>query len=109
MSNFRYRLREAVKVLTLHPGSIKYRLHAAIVEHLLLANFPEDLQIPGCFRQKHRGIIDKVTTRIWGAGLEGDRVRATLHGKHGRTLSGIASEIRDLHEGFEEYLSSLPK
>lgn len=35
-----------------------------------------------------------------------DRVRATLHGKHGKTLSKIATEIFTLHSQFEEYLTT---
>lgn len=81
-------------------------MEAAILKHLLLANLPDCPEIPQYFRDKHRAIIDRVTARTWGPGLEGDRVRATLHGKHGKTLSKLASEILELHDEFEEYLST---
>jgi len=106
MSNFRCRIRDAAKVLATHPGEIKYRLHSAIIDELLLADVPETEDIPSYFREGLKVILSKVSTRSWSKNSQGDRVRATLHGKHGKTLSKIANEIWVLHNEYEEYLSS---
>lgn len=106
MSNFRLRLRNAAQILCSHPGEIKFRLQEAITTELILANFPEDTEVPEYFRAKLRAIINEVSTKGWGNGVEGDHVRATLHGKHSKTLAKVATEIFELFNDFEYYLSS---
>ena len=106
MSNFRSRVRSAVRILATSPEHIKYRLQKAILDQLIWANVPEEKKIPLFFRKKHRKIINQVTVRSWSSSTEGDMVRATLHGKHGRTLTKIASEIWELYNEYEDYLST---
>lgn len=106
MSNFRCRLRDAVRILATDSGEIKYRLQSAISNELLLANVPEQENLPGYFRTSLDAIITMTSRRSWSEFAEGDRIRATLHGKHGRTLSKIAVQILDLHREYEEFLAS---
>ena len=106
MSNFRYRLREATKILATHPGEIKYRIASACLDHLVLANLVPDEEIPVYFRDKLDAFLKSISTKKWAEHLEGDRIRATLHGTRGKTLSKIANEIWVLYNEFEEYLHS---
>lgn len=106
MSNFRYRLREATKILATHPGELKYRIASASTEQLVLANLTPDNEIPIYFRDKLDSFLESISTKTWAENLEGDRIRATLHGKHSKTLSKIANEIWVLHNEFEGYLHS---
>ncbi len=104
MSNFRYRLREATKTLATHPGDLKYRIMSACTNHLVLANLAPDSSIPVYFRDKLDVFLESISTKKWGENMEGDRISATLHGKHSKTLSKIANEIWVLHNEFENYL-----
>ena len=106
MSNFHYRLGEATKILATHPGDIKYRIASACTEHLILANIVPDNNIPVYFRDKLDDFLESVSTKTWAENMEGDRIRATLHRKHSKTLVKIATEIWDLYKDFEAYLHS---
>ncbi|MDE1465989.1 hypothetical protein [Spartinivicinus poritis] len=103
MSNFRHRLRLAVEELVTHQEKIKYRLESSIGQ-LILANVPEDNEVPNYFREKHAKIIKKVTTcKKSGNDI---KVRDFLHGKRGSTLSKIALEIWKLYLEYEDYLTN---
>lgn len=106
MSNFRCRLRDAAKILAINPGEIKYRLQSAISDQLILANVPEENELPSYFTDSLDTIILMTSKRSWSEYSEGDRIRATLHGKHGSTLSKIAEKIWNLHTEYEEFLAS---
>lgn len=106
MSNFRYRLREATKILATHPGELKYRIASACTNHLLLANLVPDNNIPVYFRDKLDVFLESISTKTWADNLDGDRINATLHGKHSKTLTKIATEIWVLYNEFEGYLHS---
>lgn len=106
MGNFRSRLRDATKILATHPEKIKYRLQKAILDELLLADVAESENIPNYFRDDLRQFIDEVSSKQWTPDVNCDRVRATLHGKHGKTLSKLALRIWKLHHEYEEYLAS---
>tara|TARA_B100002003_G_C14039663_1_gene501019 strand:+ start:404 stop:736 length:333 start_codon:yes stop_codon:yes gene_type:complete len=101
--NFKCRLADAVTELTISRDTIKYRLQKAILNHLLLANVPECDEFPIYFRNNLKDIISKVTAKNRNGN---DAIRATLEGKHGKTLSLIALSILQLHREYEEYLSS---
>ena len=106
MSNFRCRLRDAARILATDSGEIKYRLQSAISDQLILANIPEKEDLPSYFKESLDAIITMTSLRSWSEHSEDDRIRATLHGKHGRTLSKIAEKIWDLHREYEEFLAS---
>jgi len=106
MSNFRYRLREATKILATHPGEIKYRIALACTDHLVLANLVPDKDIPIYFRDKLDAFLKSISSKKWIENIEGDQIRETLHGKHGKTLSIIANDIWVLYNEFEEFLHS---
>jgi len=103
LGNFRCRLADSVTELTTNTEKIKYRLESAILNHLLLANSPECDEIPAYFRLKHGDIISQVSDKTRNGQ---DGVRASIEGKHGKTLSKIASEILKLYRDFEEYLNN---
>jgi len=90
-----------VTELTTNPEKIKYRLQNAIINHLLLANVPICEEIPEHFRMKHQEIIAKVSTKTRNGQ---DGVRASLEGKHGKTLASLASDVLKLHRDVEEYM-----
>ena len=99
--NFRCRLRDSARILATGEDKIKYRLEKALLDQFLLANMVENNDIPEYFQRKHKEIVAKCTAKNSdGIG----KVKATLHGKHGKTLSKIASDIFDLHRQYEEYL-----
>lgn len=106
MSNFRYRLREATKILATHPGKLKYRIVSACTEHLVLANLVPDDKIPIYFRDKLDTFLESISTKKWADNMEFDQIHATLHGKHSETLTKIANEIWTLYNDFEGYLHS---
>lgn len=102
IGNFRCRLADSVTELTTNPEKIKYRLEKAILDHLLLANVPDCEEIPQYFRDQHKEIIALVSTKTrFGQ----DGVRASLEGRHSKTLSKIAYKILKLHRDFEEYIN----
>lgn len=103
IGNFKCRLADAVTELTISPERIKYRLQNAILNHLLLANVPVCYEVPEYFRSELESILLKVSTKNRGGR---DAVRASLDGKHGKTLSLIAMNILQLHRDYEEYLRS---
>ncbi len=82
---------------------MKNRLSLAVINELLFANFPDDPDIPKYFREKQAGILKELSTRTWGAGLEGDRVRATIHRMRFKTAASYAYCIWQLYNEFEEY------
>ena len=102
-SNFRIRLFDAVTELATSPESIKFRLQNAILNHLILANTPECHEVPIYFREFHKAILDQVSTKSRNGQ---DTVRASLEGRHGKTLKRIATQILTLHREYEEYLNS---
>lgn len=114
MSNFRYRLREAVKILATGKDDVKVRIYCAVTEHLALSALGIDAgdDVPIYFRDKVNGILDKLTEKTWDdvtkikTGIKGDRLRATLHGKHRITVSKFAAEIWTLYHEYEDYLRS---
>lgn len=73
---------------------------------LAFANFPEDPDTPDYFRAKHAAILAELSTKTWGPGLEGDRVRATIHPMRFKTASAFAAWIWDLYNEFEEFQHS---
>jgi hypothetical protein len=103
MSNFRVRLRTATEILATGEGDVKNRLGLAITNELMLANFPDDPNIPQYFRDKQAQILKDLSTRTWRAGLEGDRVRATIHPMRFKTAASFARRIWQLYNQFEEY------
>jgi len=103
IGNFRCRLADSVTELTTNPEKIKCRLENAILNHLLLANVTDCEEIPQYFRDQHRGIITQVSTKT-RCGQNG--VRASLEGRHGKTLAKLATEILKLHRDFEEYINN---
>ncbi len=70
MSNFRYRLREATKILATHPAELKYRIRIACTEHLMLANLVEDDKIPIYFRKKLDNFIKSVSSKKWADNID---------------------------------------
>lgn len=103
MSNFRVRLRNATAILATGGDDVKDRLGLAIVNELLLANVPDDPGIPQYFRTKHAEIIEELSVRTWRPGVEGDRVRATIHPMRFQTAASFAHRIWTLYNEFEEY------
>ena len=103
MSNFQYRLREATKILATSPAELKYRIRIACTDHLVFANLVEDDEIPIYFRKKLDNFLKSVSSKKWADNIDADRISATLHGKHGKTLSKIANEIWILYNEFETY------
>ncbi|EOX1578233.1 hypothetical protein ACPD0P_003537, partial [Vibrio cholerae] len=106
VSNFRVRLRESVRILCTNEAELKYRLKLAICDELLLANVPEDMNVPLYFREQHQCIIDIVTGKTRSIDITSDRVGVTIYRRHGKTLSKWASMILQLHQEYEEYLIS---
>lgn len=106
MSNFRHRLREATAILATCETDVKNRLGLAVTDHLIFANFPEDPSVPEYFREKHSEILRELTTRTWGPGLEGDRVRATIHRMRFKTAAGFAQRVWQLFNEYEEFAHS---
>ena len=106
MSNFRVRLREAVKILCINELDLKGRLKLAVCDQLLLANVPEETEVPLYFRNQHKIIITTVTEKTWSKDITYDRVGATIYRKRRKTLSNWASMILQLHQEYEEYLVS---
>lgn len=103
MSDFGYRLRAATEVLATGENDVKNRLGLAVTNELLFANFPDDPGIPKYFRDKQAQILEELSTKTWGSGLEGDRVRATIHRMRFKTASSYARRIWDLYNEFQEY------
>jgi predicted choloylglycine hydrolase len=101
--NFRTRLFDAVTELATSSASIRFRLQNAILNHLILANTPECYEVPSYFREFHKAILDQVSTKSRNGQ---DKVRASLEGRHGKTLEKIATQILTLHREYEEYLNS---
>ena len=95
MSNFRYRVREATKILAVGEADVKHRLKQAITDHLLLANVPNDNEIPEYFRLKHKKILSDI-----------DSMGVSYFKKRNKTISKIAENVWNLHSEFEEYLSN---
>ncbi len=77
----------------------------------MLAYLVEDDEIPVYFRKKLDNFLKSVSSKRWAANIDDDRINATLHGKHGKTLSKKANEIWVLYNEFEVYLCSgfIPK
>lgn len=92
MSNFRFRVREATKLLTVGEAQIKYRLQQAITTHLIFANVPEDADIPPQFRKSLGEILDEFRQMDVG-----------YWKKKNQTISNIAAKVWDLFNEFEEY------
>jgi hypothetical protein len=111
MSNFRFRLRAATEILATGASEVKSRLGLAVTEELLLANVPDDPNIPQYFSENQAAIIEELSSRTWGPCLEGDRVHATIHPMHFKTAASFACRIWNLHNEFEEYEHSgfIPK
>jgi hypothetical protein len=103
MSNFRHRLREATQILATCETDVKNRLGPAVTNHLLFANIPDDCTIPVYFRGKLGEILNELSTKTWVPGVEGDRVRATIHPMRLKTASGFAARIWNLYNEFEEF------
>jgi hypothetical protein len=106
MSNFGVRLRGAAEILATGEGEVKNRLGLAVTNELMLADFPNDPSIPRYFRDKQAQILEELSTRTWGPGLEGDRVRATIHPMRFKTAASFARRIWQLYNEFEEYKHS---
>jgi len=107
MSNFRFRVRESVKILATGENDVKNRLELACVSHLFLATPFLEEELPFYFKEKWEGTFIRLTSKEWGAlNIEGDRLRATLHGMHKTTASKIALEVWELYREYEEYLKS---
>ena len=106
MSNFRYRLGAAAEILATGEGNVKERLELAVTDQLMFANVPNDPDIPQCFRDKHTAIINELSKRTWAPGLEGDRIRATIHPMLFKAAGSIAGRIWNLYNEFEEYARS---
>lgn len=103
MSNFRVRLRTATEILATGEDDVKNRLGLAVTKELLLANFPDDPTVPQYFRDRQAEIIRDLSTRTWRPGLEGDRVRATIHPMRLKTAASFARRIWHLYNALEEY------
>ena len=103
MSDFGYRLYKATEILATGEGDVKNRLGLAVTNELILANFPDDPDIPQYFRDKQAAILRELSTCTWGPDMEGDRVRATIHGMRFRTAAKYAKQIWDLHNELREY------
>jgi hypothetical protein len=103
MSDFGFRLRAATEILATGKGDVKNLLGLAVTTQLLFANFPDDSSVPKYFREKQAGILKELSTRTWGPGLEGDRVRATIHHMRFKTAASYAYRIWQLFNEFQEY------
>ncbi len=106
MSDFGFKLDCATEALATGGGNVKERLYFAITDHLTFANVPEDPSVPKYFREKLAQIRKELSTKTWGGGLEGDRVRATLYRMHFKTAAKFAQRIWDLYNEFQEYKRS---
>lgn len=103
MSDFGYKLYLATEILVTGENDVKNRLGLAVTNELTFANFPENLNIPNYFREKHTTILRELTKLTWSPDLEGDRVRATIHPMRYKTAAKYAKRIWDLHNEFKEY------
>jgi hypothetical protein len=101
IGHFRCCYRDAAYELATNPEKIKYRLIPAILNNLVLANVPDSDEVPDYFKAKHQATMAQVSTKT--NKYEGS-VMASLHGKHGKTLSKLACEIITLQFELEEYI-----
>ncbi len=106
MSNFRVRLRNATEILATGADNVKDRLGLAIINELLLANFPDDPSTPQYFRETVREIVEQTSVHSWLPGHDGDRVRATIHRMRFKTAASFAHRIWRLYNEYEEYTHS---
>ncbi|MDZ7753858.1 MAG: hypothetical protein U5S82_19985 [Gammaproteobacteria bacterium] len=105
MSNFRYRLRETVRILAVGENDVKNRLELACSKHLFMATPFFEPDLPDYFKFKYDKIIESLTQKEWGVlEIKGDRLRATLHRMHKKTASNIALDILVLYIEYEEYV-----
>jgi len=103
MSNFGVRLKGATAILATGTENIKGRLVLALTQELLLANFPDDPEIPQYFRDRTSRIIEELSIRSWRPTLDVDRIRATIHPMRFSTASRFADQIWELYNQFTEY------
>lgn len=103
MSDFGVSLNSAAEVLATGEGNVKNRLWLAIQNSLILANFPEDPNIPEYFREEHTRILDELSKKSLVEGEKVDPIRATLLPMHYKTAAKYARRIWNLYEEFKEY------
>lgn len=79
-------MREATRILCTGESELECRLKIAICDQLLLAHVSVDSNIPQYFCDKLDELIKLVTVKTWSDEVQGDRVGATIHGKHSKTF-----------------------
>jgi hypothetical protein len=103
LGNLQHRVRESARILATGRGDIKDRLTVAMLNKFLLANVPDEPDLPDYFRIEIAGIISELTVKSWNGE---DRLRATLYRMRQKTAQTYAERIWCLHHELEEYLRS---
>ncbi|WP_134929296.1 hypothetical protein [Pseudomonas protegens] len=103
LENLMHRVKESAHILATGRGKIKDRLAVAVSDKFLLANVPDEPELPDYFRVEIASIISGLTVRDW-SGV--DRLRATLHRMRESTAQQFAERIWRLHHELAEYSRS---